>query len=125
VPSQQRQENGTTQERPSSSQGKSRSEQQQQRSSQESRRKRGDHRSAAWGDGIDRAWCTRALTYLPDTFPVESHSGAATIAPRIVDRRDQMALLCNFSHTGDHEWPELMTLIQASDEPAPTKVPKS
>lgn len=48
---------------------------------------------------------------------MESHGGAATIGPAIVDRQEQMILLCNFSHSGAHEWPALMSIIQAGDAP--------
>lgn len=87
----------------------------QHRPPQEPRRKRGEHRATSWGDGIDRAWCTRALHPLPETFPVQSQPGAATIAPVIVDRREQMALLCDFSHSGDHAWPEVMFVISGGE----------
>lgn len=117
VPSQQRQENSTPQERPPAAQGKVRSEQQHQRAPQEPRRKRGEQRASTWGDGIDRAWCAKSLALLPETFPVESHAGAATIAPKVVDRREQTVLLCNFSHSGDHEWPAVMALLQGGDGP--------
>ena len=117
MPPQQRPESGKSQERHPPAPGKPRPEQQHQRPQQESRRKRGDQRANSWGDGVDRAWCTRALTFLPETFPAESHAGAATIAPMVVDRRDQMILLCNYSHSGDHEWPAVISLIRASDSP--------
>lgn len=117
MPSQQRQESSKSQERPTPAQGKPRSDQQHQRPPQESRRKRGDRGPNSWADDLDRAWCTRALTVLPDTFPVESHTGAATISPAIVERRGRMILLCNFSHSGEHSWPALSTLLSASDAP--------
>jgi len=117
VASQQRQEISTSQERPPAAQGKPRSEQHHQRPPQEPRRKRGEQRASSWGDGIDRAWCAKSLAILPETFPVESHSGVATIAPRVVDRRDQAVLLCNFSHSGDHEWPAVMALLEGGESP--------
>lgn len=117
MPPQQRIEGSKSQERHATTQGRPRPDQQPQRPPQESRRKRGDHRSHTWGDGIDRAWCTKALSFLPETFAVESHGGAATIAPAIVDRQEQMILLCNFSHSGAHEWPALMSIVQAGDAP--------
>ena len=40
------------------------------------------------------------------SFPVESHGGAATIAPAIVARRTDAVLLCTFTHHGPHEWPD-------------------
>ena len=123
MPQQQRQETSKSQERPSLPQGRPRSEHQHQRPPQESRRKRGDQRNATWGDGVDRAWCTRALAFLPDTFPVESHSGAATIAPSVVDRREQMILLCNFSHSGEHTWPAIATHLRAGDAPPEADTP--
>ena len=117
MPSQQRQDGSKSQERHPPAQGKARSDQQHQRPPQESRRKRGEQRSSSWGDGIDRAWCARALILPPETFPVESHAGAATIAPTIVDQREEMILVCNFSHSGKHEWPALMTLLRGGDTP--------
>jgi hypothetical protein len=115
VPSPQRQENSTSQDRPIAAQGKPRPDQQHQRPPQEPRRKRGEQRAGSWGDGIDRTWCAKSLAFLPETFPVESHGGVATIAPKVVDRREQSVLLCNFSHSGDHEWPAVMTLLEAGD----------
>jgi hypothetical protein len=117
VPSQQRQEASKSQDRRPSALGKPRPEQQHQRPPQESRRKRGEHRASSWGDDIDRAWCTKALAFLPETFPAESHAGAATIPPTIVERRDQMVLLCNYSHSGEHEWPALNALLRGGDTP--------
>ena len=96
MPPQQRQENSTPQERPPATQGKGRSEQQQQRAPQEPRRKRGEQRASTWGDGIDRAWCAKSLASLPETFPVESHAGAATIPPKVVDRREQTVCSATF-----------------------------
>ncbi|MBW3633537.1 MAG: hypothetical protein KY456_10985 [Chloroflexi bacterium] len=76
------------------------------RTPQDSRRRRGsDQRYAGWGDGIERVYCSRAAHFLPATFPVESHSGAATIAAAIVARRPDILLLCAFSHHGPHAWP--------------------
>lgn len=115
MPQQQRQEGSKSQERHPPAQSRPRPEHQHHRPPQESRRKRGDQRNASWGDGVDRAWCARALAFLPETFPVESHSGAATIAPAIVDRREHMVLLCNFSHSGEHTWPAIATHLRASD----------
>jgi hypothetical protein len=115
VPQQQRQENNKSQERHPPAQGRPRPDHQHHRTPQESRRKRGDQRASSWGDGVDRAWCTRALTFLPETFPAESHTGAATIAPRVVDRREQMILLCNYSHSGEHQWPPLNILLRGGD----------
>ena len=77
------------------------------RTSQDSRRRRGnDQRYAGWSDGIERAYCSRAAQFLPATFPVESHAGAATIAAAIVARRPDILLLCPFSHYGPHAWPD-------------------
>ena len=120
MPSQQRQESSKSPERHPPAQGRSRSDQQHQRPPQEPRRKRGDQRSSAWGAGLDRAWCTSALTLLPESFPVASVAGAATIAPTVVDRREQMILLCNHSHSGEHTWPAVSTLIQGGDTPRET-----
>jgi hypothetical protein len=117
VPQQQRQENHRSQERHSAGQGRPRTDQQHQRPPQEQRRKRGEQRVSSWGDGIDRAWCARALPLLPETFPVESHSGAATIAPTVVDRREKMILLCNYSHSGEHQWPAVNILLRGGDAP--------
>jgi hypothetical protein len=73
----------------------------------DSRRRRGnDQRYAGWGDGLERAYCSRAAHFLPTTFPVESHAGAATIAAAIVARRPNILLLCPFSHRGPHAWPD-------------------
>jgi len=55
---------------------------------QDTRRKRAnEQRYAGWGDGIERVACARAKQLLPQTFPVASHSGAATIPATIVARR--------------------------------------
>ena len=52
---------------------------------QDHRRKRAnEQRYAAWGDGIERAWCTRALQFLPESCPVASHPGARLDHPRIL-----------------------------------------
>ena len=77
------------------------------RSPQDHRRRRAsEQRYAGWGDGIDRVWCTRARKVFPETFPVASHSGAATIPAAIVARRPDHFLLCTFSHHGPHLWPD-------------------
>jgi hypothetical protein len=77
------------------------------RLSQDHRRKRAnEERYAGWGDGIDRAYCARAQQSLPETFPVASHPGAATIPATIVARRSESFLLCTFSHHGPHLWPD-------------------
>ena len=77
------------------------------RSPQDSRRRRGnDQRYAGWGDGIERVYCNRAAHFLPETFPVASHAGAATIAATVVATRADSQLLCTFSHHGPHEWPD-------------------
>jgi hypothetical protein len=74
---------------------------------QDTRRKRGsEQRYAGWGDGIERMYCARAEQFLPETFPVASHAGAATISPTIVARRPDGLLLCTFSHHGPHLWPD-------------------
>ena len=74
---------------------------------QDTRRKRGsEQRYAGWGDGIERMYCARAEHSLPETFPVASHAGAATISPTIVARRPDGFLLCTFSHYGPHLWPD-------------------
>ncbi|MCA9876499.1 MAG: hypothetical protein KC442_01910 [Thermomicrobiales bacterium] len=119
MPNQPRQDGGKPPEPRPPAQGKSRpgqqSPQQQHQRPPEPRRKRGEPRRVAWADGVDRAWCTRALTFLPESFPVESHAGAATIPPTVVDRREQMVLLCDFSHGGDHAWPAISVLIEAGE----------
>ena len=74
---------------------------------------------------MDRAWCAKALILQPETFPVESHAGVATIAPAIVDRREEMILLCNHSHSGDHEWPALMALLRGGDTPPEAESPEN
>ncbi len=74
---------------------------------QDTRRKRGnDQRYAGWGDGIERVYCARAEQFLPESFPVASHAGAATIPATIVARRADRLLLCTFSHHGPHIWPD-------------------
>src|SRR5918998_1294400 len=74
---------------------------------QDTRRKRGgEQRYAGWGDGIERMYCARAEQFLPETFPVASHAGAATIPATIVARRPDGLLLCTFSHHGPHLWPD-------------------
>ena len=55
---------------------------------------------------MERVSCARAAQFLPETFPVTSHSGAATIAATIVARRPDGLLLCTFSHHGAHVWPD-------------------
>ena len=77
------------------------------RSPQDTRRKRSnEQRYAGWGDGIERMYCARAEQFLPETFPVASHAGAATIPATIVARRPDALLLCTFSHHGPHSWPD-------------------
>jgi hypothetical protein len=77
------------------------------RSPQDTRRKRGnEQRYAGWGDGIERVYCAHAEQVLPETFPVASHAGAATIPATIVARRPHVLLLCTFSHHGPHVWPD-------------------
>jgi hypothetical protein len=74
---------------------------------QDTRRKRAnEQRYAGWGDGIERVVCARAEQYLPETFPVASHAGAATMPATIVARRPDALLLCTFSHHGPHSWPD-------------------
>ncbi|HEX2280755.1 MAG TPA: hypothetical protein VHG52_03230, partial [Thermomicrobiales bacterium] len=73
----------------------------------DNRRKRAnEQRYAGWGDGIERAWCARAEQFLPETFPVASHTGAATIRAAVVARRPDRFLICTFSHHGPHHWPD-------------------
>ena len=77
------------------------------RTPHDSRRRHGnDQRYTGWGDGVERAFCSCAARFLPTTFPVESHAGAATIAPGVVARRPNVLLLCTFSHHGPHAWPD-------------------
>ena len=74
---------------------------------QDSRRKRAnEQRYAGWGDGIERVVCARAEQFPPETFPVASHAGAATIPATVVARRPDALLLCTFSHHGPHSWPD-------------------
>jgi hypothetical protein len=74
---------------------------------QDTRRKRGnDQRYAGWGDGVERLYCARAAHILPESIPVASHAGAATIPANIVARRADRILLCTFSHHGPHIWPD-------------------
>lgn len=77
------------------------------RSPQDTRRKRGnEQRYAGWGDGMERVNCARAEQFLPETFPVASHAGAATIPATVVGQRPDSVLLCTFSHHGAHAWPD-------------------
>ena len=77
------------------------------RSPQDTRRKRGnEQRYAGWGDGIERVYCACAEHFLPESFPVASHAGAATIPATIVAQRPDRILLCTFSHFGPHVWPD-------------------
>jgi hypothetical protein len=55
---------------------------------------------------MERVFCIRAEQLLPETFPVASHAGAATIPATIVARRPHALLLCTFSHQGPHSWPD-------------------
>ena len=74
---------------------------------QDTRRKRGnEQRYAGWGDGIERVYCARAEQFLPESFPVASHAGVATIPGTIVAQRPDRFLLCTFSHHGPHVWPD-------------------
>jgi hypothetical protein len=74
---------------------------------QDTRRKRSnEQRYAGWGDGIERVFCARAEQFLPESFPVASHAGAATIPATIVAQRPDRILLCTFSHHGPHVWPD-------------------
>ena len=83
---------------------------------QEPRRKRGDQRYAGWGDGVERALCTESLRFIPSGIPVESHHGAATIAPVIVARREQAVLFCTFAHCGPHQWPDGEVVLPPDEE---------
>jgi len=77
------------------------------RPSQDNRRKRtNEQRYLGWGDGIERVFCACAEQFLPETFPVASHAGAATISATVVARRPDALLLCTFSHHGPHSWPD-------------------
>ena len=83
----------------------------------EGRRKRpAESRYAGWGDGIDREFCARAEHFIPATFPVASHSGAATIGAAVVARRPGAYLLCSFSHCGAHVWPDGDVMHDTRDE---------
>ena len=74
---------------------------------QDTRCRRGnEQRYAGWGDEIERAYCARAAQSLPETFPVASHAGVATIPATIVARRPDALLLCTYSHHGPHAWPD-------------------
>lgn len=74
---------------------------------QESRRRRhNEQRYAGFGDGIERAFCTRAERIMPAEFPVTSHAGTATIPRVVVARREGAVLLCTYSHCGEHVWPD-------------------
>src|SRR4051794_19240533 len=78
---------------------------QNQGSGEEGRRKRPNPRYVGWGDGFTREYCDRMSHGLPSTFPVASHSGAATIRPAVVARRVDAYLLCAYDHCGPHVWP--------------------
>jgi hypothetical protein len=83
----------------------------------EPRRKRGNEpRYVGFGDGVERAFCIRDEHFLPLTFPVESHAGAATIRATIVARRADALLLCNFSHGGEHIWPDGEVVPDPADD---------
>jgi hypothetical protein len=83
---------------------------------QDSRRKRGnEQRYAGWGDGIERVYCALAAHFLPESFPVATHAGAATIPAIIVAQHPDRILLCTFSHHGPHVWPDGELV---GDEPA-------
>ena len=74
---------------------------------QDNRRKRAnEQRYAGWGDELERVFCIWVEQFLPETFPVASHAGAATIPATIVARRPDALLLCTFSHYGPHSWPD-------------------
>ena len=88
---------------------------------QDTRRKRGnEQRYAGWGDGIERAYCARAEQFLPESFPVASHAGAATIPATIVAQRPDGILLCTFSHYGPHVWPDGEIVADGPATPAAT-----
>ncbi|MGH2616975.1 MAG: hypothetical protein ACRDJC_17210 [Thermomicrobiales bacterium] len=67
---------------------------------------------------MDRERCARAEKLLPVTFPVASHSGAATIPMAVVARRDNALLLCNFSHCGAHVWTDGEVVEELASETA-------
>jgi hypothetical protein len=73
---------------------------------EEGRRRRSNARYVGWGDGLDREYCDRMSHCLPRTFPVATHSGAATIRPTVVARRADTYLLCTYDHCGPHMWPD-------------------
>lgn len=77
-----------------------------QRQQEPRRRRATEQKYAGWGDGIERACCTRAAHDLPTAFPVETHAGAATIPRAVVARREGAVLLCTYSHLGPHVWPD-------------------
>lgn len=79
---------------------------QNQASGEEGRRKRPNARYVGWGDGFSREYCDRMSHSLPSTFPVASHSGAATIRAAVVARRADAYLLCTYDHCGPHVWPD-------------------
>ena len=77
------------------------------RPTDEPRRRRGvERRYVGWGDGVERAYCLEAIHLLPTAFPVSSRTGVATISTVVVARRVDALLLCDFSHDGDHFWPD-------------------
>ncbi len=76
-------------------------------------------RYAGWGDGLDREFCASAERFLPATFPVQTHSGVATIPMTIVARRADTLLLCTFSHRGAHVWPDGQTVEEFPNTDVP------
>ena len=54
---------------------------------------------------MNREYCDRMSHRLPSTFPVATHSGAATIRAAVVARRRDGLLLCTYNHCGPHVWP--------------------
>jgi hypothetical protein len=80
---------------------------QPQGQSDEGRRKRPNQaRYVGWGDGQNREYCDRMSHVLPRTFPVASHTGAATIRATVVARRSDSYLMCTYDHCGPHVWPD-------------------
>jgi hypothetical protein len=88
---------------------------------QDTRRKRGnEQRYAGWGDGVERVYCASAAHFLPESFPVASHAGAATLPATIVARHAERLLLCTFSHHGPHVWPDGELVGDGSAMPSTT-----
>ena len=70
-------------------------------------RRRGERRAyAGFGDELERAYCAAFYHAPPPGFPVQHRTGAATLRPAVVARREGAVLLCDGAHPGNHRWPD-------------------